>query len=436
MRDRSLLLALAAVAVVPSFLAAAQSTFSNSKIAAPLELQGGSARSAVLGAGFSAMADDAAATFWNPAGLGRLQHGEVSLHQNFGILDVGQDGLLLAAPAASLGGVGLGISRINFGDFDRRNEAGDSIGSYTAERMGGQLAWGRSWGDHFSFGLGARMTTQSIDGISSFAASGDAGLLFVPWKKLTLGLAYSNLGSPLEGGTLASAGKAAVAVRALESKQGGLTLAVGGSLEPDSISRVQFGAEGEIMKILFPRLGYRLDLASETAGALAGLSVGIGFKVAKVAVDYGFFDKGLLGSSHRVSVAYQFEMPKDGSSSGSGSTQAEEVAPQPPLSPVLPQAVAEEEKSKDGLVLQFGEPQDWYLEGKRFQSQGNKKQAFDAFFQAVKKNPQDARAWEALGRIYYESGQKAYAIQAYERHLTLSPNAQLKEWLEKYKATP
>jgi tetratricopeptide (TPR) repeat protein len=72
--------------------------------------------------------------------------------------------------------------------------------------------------------------------------------------------------------------------------------------------------------------------------------------------------------------------------------------------------------------------------GEKLEQAGSYKEAADYYIQAIKANPQDDRAWYQLGKIYYQTHNKAYAVRCFEKVVKLKPgNKSLADWLEKYK---
>src|SRR5579872_7367462 len=101
-------------------------------VSMPLDNALGPARSAALGSAFVAVADDGAALFWNPAGLGNLGSGEMSLHYQTWIADTNQDTLLMALPMPGLGALGLAANYVNDGSFPGRDATGSPTAAFSA----------------------------------------------------------------------------------------------------------------------------------------------------------------------------------------------------------------------------------------------------------------------------------------------------------------
>jgi tetratricopeptide (TPR) repeat protein len=98
-----------------------------------------------------------------------------------------------------------------------------------------------------------------------------------------------------------------------------------------------------------------------------------------------------------------------------------------------PQA-ANPSEAKDSLVVQFDLPDNPAPSGAELEKQGKYREALGAYLDAVKQNPQDAASWWALGNLYRQFHQKAYAVQCFDEVLKLQPaNQKLADWLEQYK---
>jgi hypothetical protein len=96
---------------------------SAAKFAGAFMENGGGARSLAMGGAFAAVADDPSATFWNPAGLGRLEHRELMImhSERFGdLVDRSFASFVTPTDWSLLGGEGggFGISLIRLGIDD------------------------------------------------------------------------------------------------------------------------------------------------------------------------------------------------------------------------------------------------------------------------------------------------------------------------------
>jgi hypothetical protein len=171
-------------------------------------------RPAGMGEAFVAMADDASATWWNPAGLAFTEGRDVRLmHSNwlpgFNLDDIYFDFLAASWDMPSLSGkMGLSLIYLNEGDQTRTDEAGNVIGVITSKEYAIGLSYGTNLNPDLGFGLttklivsdlasGVRVGSQVAGTGYSFAV--DLGALWktrLPFTEmpLNLGVNLANIG--------------------------------------------------------------------------------------------------------------------------------------------------------------------------------------------------------------------------------------------------
>lgn len=265
----------------------------------------GNARPAALGGAYAALATDAAALLYNPAGLGELQGHEATLmHQeHFSGLTQQYGGLALAP------GFGFQFQTLGYGRTQRTtlsNPSGTGLGEFAARDLAVGAGWGRRVGKGLSLGLGLKHVRAEIAEFSGTAFAADLGVLWRPAAvpALSLGLAAQNLGPrvrfqsasedlPLNvklGAAYRARGWGREALLALDvdqPRQGG--------------ARVGVGLEAKPVSAFALRLGFD---SRNDAGP--GLTAGLGVGGKRLWADYAFVPFGALGSAHRVSVTLRW----------------------------------------------------------------------------------------------------------------------------------
>lgn len=137
---------------------------------------GAGARSIGLGGAFTAIAEDATATVWNPAGLGSAK----DLSLNFSTQQISDQGLLginrhFMAITKSLGNYGsVGLAFINHGvsDIDHRSMDATDLGSFDVADNAYSLSYGIAFGN-INVGLTGRLLmdnfgVESVEGHSDY----------------------------------------------------------------------------------------------------------------------------------------------------------------------------------------------------------------------------------------------------------------------------
>jgi len=247
------------------------------------------ARAIAMGGAFTAIADDATALYWNPAGLAQLKEEQLSASYNSWFAGVSQGYLSLASPA--LGGtLALGANYVNMGKMEGYDidEEGNPVPIEDFGASGLHTCLGYAVGGKLMFGLSAGMVQDIIENSKKSRYFGTAGILIKPESNFSLGLAVQNLGEDSLPFTL----KAGIGVR-----WSSLTLAVDAVIPQDNDTYFCAGGELWLGGVFALRAGYKTN---QDIGP--GFTAGIGFKTSSLSLDYAYVPYGDLGATHRVTL--------------------------------------------------------------------------------------------------------------------------------------
>ncbi len=214
------------------------------------------ARATALAGAFSAIADDATACYYNPAGLSFMDKTNISLqHVNWlpGLhADMYYEYAGFIKPIKS-GAYGLNIIYLTTGKTDVINSEGQHLGEYTTFDIAGGLDYGIKLSPNLGIGIGwkfiysflvpewvwEKMPELGIEkGGTGITYAFDAALLYKPFKFLSLASALQNFGpniSYTEGG---------------ESDPLPYTLRLGLRFMPIDSRIIKIGISSDITKIL------------------------------------------------------------------------------------------------------------------------------------------------------------------------------------------
>jgi outer membrane protein OmpA-like peptidoglycan-associated protein len=275
-------------------------------------LQSGcSARALAMGSAYTGMAEGISAVFWNPAGLGALNGGEVSFHHasNFG--GSIQEAAVFGMRTGEAGGFAFSLNYMDSGLFERRDIFGSLLsGQNTASEMGAVLGWGSEIFRYFFAGAAIKAGKKSIaDNDYNFFA-GDLGLLWKPDTFFSMGLTYFNLGGKIMDNYLMSGLRAGAAYRLNAGKDNRLTIAAACEAQPSGQYRISAGIENTGYSVLSVRLGYVYNFTNNRLEGFYGFTAGLGITAGNLSVDYAFIPFGDLGSSHRVSLSFAMPDPE------------------------------------------------------------------------------------------------------------------------------
>lgn len=165
------------------------------------------ARAIGMGESYVAIADDATASYFNPAALA----GQTARKLNFthakwlpGLADdLSYEFLAYSQPVEGWGNIGINGALLNLGEQTRTGERGEVLGTFSSYDLALSAAYGADIGDNLSAGIGLKFIRSNLadqgagiergKGVgNSFAA--DLGLLWKITPTLNIGAALRNLG--------------------------------------------------------------------------------------------------------------------------------------------------------------------------------------------------------------------------------------------------
>ncbi|MDD5492205.1 MAG: PorV/PorQ family protein [bacterium] len=279
---------------------------------------GAGARSLAMGKTFVGVADDASATYWNPAGLGLLTQKEIntlfaSLYERTDFSFASyvhplKTSSLQPSAFSDLGTFGVSIVNLTSRGFPLRDENNYDLGEGGVTESAAILSYGRqiqiaddSW--QLAFGVSGKLVSQDVDTKSDTDYGLDLGVLanFYPWSA---GIAVQNVVAPqltlLENTNQYPVSATLGAGYRLFSDS--LLLAMDINKMVDREVKIHFGAEYSVAQMMAIRAG--IDETELTAG--------LGFTWQKYSLDYAFaYHDAIagqkdLGVSHRLGISVKF----------------------------------------------------------------------------------------------------------------------------------
>ena len=185
------------------------SIFAQSEAGAIFLLIAPGARAGGMSEAQVAVADDAYASYWNPAGLGFLDGTELAMmHVNWlpGLADdLYYEFLAFRRHYPTLGTIGGHIIFLNLGEQIRTSEIGEELGTFTSYMTALSMSYSALISQDKSFGLNAKISYQHLVEIGAGSEKGkgtstdfgfDVGYMRKNWllNDLTLGIMVSNIG--------------------------------------------------------------------------------------------------------------------------------------------------------------------------------------------------------------------------------------------------
>jgi len=267
------------------------------------------ARAMGMGEAYSAVADDATALYWNPAGLARIQSSEASLmHAPY--LDSTYYDYGAFAHRFGNHALGVGFQYFSAGSISETDVNNASLGSFSPYDLA--ISFGCAYRlseSGYAVGVAGKYIQSRILEIAT-AGAVDFGLQSRPyWDRLRLAFVVSNLGSKMKFEQ--------------ESDSLPLVLRYGSSMQltdhwlasfdfvspKDNAAYVALGTEYRWWVKEGFSLDGRLGYDSLTAGdinGMTGLSFGFGVGWQNLNFDYAFLPYGSLGLTQRISLAFRW----------------------------------------------------------------------------------------------------------------------------------
>lgn len=293
------------------------------------------ARGVAMGESFVAVANDASALFWNPAGLVAAQQNQVIASHAEYLVDIKHEFLGVSYRLGENDAVGVSFSSLHMKDMEITTELQPfGTGRYFSF---GDIAIGLTYSkkmtEQFSFGATIRYVEETLDILKMRSVMVDLGTLY--WTGLgstRFAVTISNFGSDVEpkGNVTQANGvsvtsfqsfslptifKLGVAMEAMETEDSRLTTSLQLNHPNDNSEHFRLGLEYAFKNTFFLRggikrtIGQRLFGRDETSPEDFTFGAGVAVDLAeltRVNADYAFARFGELGSVHRISIAFTY----------------------------------------------------------------------------------------------------------------------------------
>ena len=305
-----------------------------------LEIEVG-ARAIGMGGAFVAVANDATAIFWNPAGIARLPRGEaILIHTNW-LVETNFDFSGIVIPAGYMGSFAVSVTSLRTDEMEVRTvlkpEGTGEKFSYGDLSAG--LSYAKNLTDRFSIGINAKYISQRIWHMDAKGYALDIGTLFrTQFNGMVIGMTISNFGASLKlegrdvfvnydeapqfGGSndripaskltdkfpLPLLFRVGVAMDILKSGSSRLTIAADAAHPNDNTEYINMGMEYVFNKNIALRFGYKNLFTLDTE---EGFTAGFGTKLklaggVALKIDYAYQDFGRLQNAQRFSLGLEF----------------------------------------------------------------------------------------------------------------------------------
>jgi hypothetical protein len=262
---------------------------------------GASARSLALGNAVAGLADDAATSYWNPAGFASLRTMELSAMGATLGMDTQYGFMTLGLPTATWGSFALSGTYTTSGEYERATLYEDLDETFGQRESIFSLAYARAFG-RLAVGAAVKTLSQRIDGTSGSGTGLDLGLHYRPHPMLGLGAAVQNALAPKiilleDEEELAYSVRAGLALKVF---QGRLEMSADVVRTRWMDTGYRFGLETWPVRQVALRGGYDGEKEQWAAGA--------GFRWENWQFDYAYVNTE-LGGQNIVSATLRFGVP-------------------------------------------------------------------------------------------------------------------------------
>jgi hypothetical protein len=327
-------------------LNAQQTPFSSSvsnvgTVAAAFLNIGVGSRANAMGGAFSAIANDATALYWNPAGMSQCVHPELTFNHSDWFLDIYHEFVGAVIPAGQHS-FGACLTYVGVPDQKVRTiEEPEGNGNYynASDLMLG-VSYAIQFTDQFSMGFTGKYIRQAIYNSAGSAWAVDFGAMYHPsfMKWLSLGMEIANFGSTLrfagrdidikvdndpkhnsndrlpaslttDAYPLPLIFRFGLAMKPINTRYNRFVTAIDLIHPSNNTESVNVGIEYVYHDIISFRTGYHslLERDFETTG---GFTIGFGLQIyiqkLVIVLDYAYRDFGILNNVNRYSLGFRF----------------------------------------------------------------------------------------------------------------------------------
>ena len=302
-----------------------------------LEIEVGS-KAVGMGSAFVAVANDATALYWNPAGISRLPGNETVLIHTEWIANINYDFVGTVFPMGNLGVLGISIISLSTNEMKVRTvDKPEGTGElFSVGDLAVGIAFARNLTTRFSIGFNGKYIRQKIWHMSATGFAIDIGTLFTtPLAGMKIGMSISNFGGKMqmlgkdtfvnfdlapdqEGSndripanlktdefSLPLLFRVGLALEVFNFNSSRMIMAVDAAHPNDNTEYINVGAEYSSNDWLFLRTGYKNLFLLDGE---EGLTIGAGIKYAlgsnvSIKIDYSYQDFGRLNNAQSFSLA-------------------------------------------------------------------------------------------------------------------------------------
>jgi len=281
-----------------------------------------------MGEAFVAIANDAEAVYWNPAGLSQFDKHAFFFSHTQWLVEVKLEYAALVYHFDPVNSIAAAVTFLHTDEMKETTEL-QPLGTgryFNFSDFLFSLSYARNMTDKFSFGVSAKFLQENIAELTMQAFLFDLGIYYkTGWQSTRFGVAVSNFGSEmsprgsftyqnLDNETIKVSTfqsfsppiifRIGIARELLETESHRVTTSIQLNHPNDNTENLNFGAEYGWRNTLFLRAGYKTAQVEEDISAGFGIHWPLAMMDFKM--DYAYSNFGRLGFVNRFSIQLQF----------------------------------------------------------------------------------------------------------------------------------
>ena len=267
---------------------------------------GAGGRAVGMGEAFTAISNDASATYWNPAGLASMQRSQFMFTHNKWFQGI-THGFASVAFNINENYFGLSFISNSVDGIERRvNPSTEPLYTIDAHDIMIGVSFAKKYHKNLQWGVTLKYLYEKIYLENTYGAALDLGVIYkTPVAGLNVGAVIQNLGTMSEFKeekiTLPAMAKVGASYTLPSEEYGAWTVVADLIQIFDANLHVHTGLEYELKKIIALRIGYLNGYEERT------IQGGLGFKLKRYRIDYAYVPfSSDIGNSHRISFGFSF----------------------------------------------------------------------------------------------------------------------------------
>ena len=281
-------------------------------------------RAVGMGETFIAVANDASALYWNPAGMAQFEGNQLILSHVDWPVEIKHEFVGYVHHLSPTNAIGVSFTALHTEDMEETTEfAPTGTGNFfTFRDIAIGLSFARRMTDKFSFGTTVKYIEETLAEVEMRSVMVDLGMYYwTGFRSTRFAVAITNFGQQLtpsgsltrrDGTTVnkfqsfvpPTLFKLGFATELMESEKNKFTVAVELNHPNDNAENVHFGGEYWWRQRVALRSRYKLNVDEETFTFGAGLSLPLSITHANL--DYAYTAFGQLGNANRFSFVLSF----------------------------------------------------------------------------------------------------------------------------------